>query len=395
MSPRTMGLAVLAGAVALAAGVAGVALASSANAASTNSLVGAKYVALGDSYSAGLGLPPYSATPSPGCLQSTNGIAEQVAAKYQLALTDVSCSGATIANVLSTAQTVTGGGSVPAQLDAVTPDTALVSLVIGGNDAGFSTVLPTCAAASANGPLLLDPTAASCAAKYGSQLTAAIQGAVAPALDALLAAIHQKAPNATVVLLGYPSLSPTDAHAPAAGCFSSALGTGQPPFPQNAFPFTTTDRSYIADLSAQLDAAQQTAATKNGAIFVSNLASTDAHTPCAGTADLWVNGISLTALAPPSVELGSLHPNATGAAFLAEQLAVEFEKTAAEPTVPSTVTPEAPPANTGTDVHAAATGPTASLAATGSDGVPQLVGAVVVAGVGIVLLIGRRRLRSS
>ena len=407
MSLRRMRRAALAAALAIAAGCGGALLsgtAASATVASADPTAasatpkagpgGGKYVALGDSFAAGLGLAPYSASPSPGCFRSTGGIAAQVAAALELDLTDVSCSGATIANVLSTPQAVPGG-TVPAQLDALTADTAFVSLMIGGNDAGFSTVLPGCAAASADGPLLFEPASASCAAKYGDQLAANLQGVVGPSLDAALAAIHRKAPNAAIVLLGYPALSPTDAATPAEGCFT----LGEQPAPQNTFPFTTADRAYFAELSAQLDSVQEAAAARNGAIFVSNLAGTDTHTACAGTPEPWLNGISVALPpAPDGFDVASLHPNSAGAAYLAGRLAAVFAEatpglpgegerpgtSGGGPSAPATTAP-------------AATGPTAELANTGSDSGVLASAVVTLAlaalGGGTVLALRGRRAR--
>ena len=397
MAWRRTRRAAAATAVVIAAGLGCSLLAgSAATAAPADPLAGKKYVALGDSYASGLGLAPYAATAA-ACFRSTNGIATQVAATHGLTLTDVSCSGATIANVLSTPQSLPGGGTVPTQLDAVTSDTDLVSLMIGGNDLGFSTVLPACAALSPAGPLLLDPDTSTCSDTQEPALTSALQGAVAPALDSLLTGIRAKAPQATVVLLGYPALAPTDASTPAAGCFSP-LWVGRPPVAQsNSFPFTAIDRAFFAGMSARLDEGQRAAAAKNGAVFVSNLAATDSHTPCAGTADPWLNGITVnvqTFKADPS----SMHPNAAGAAHLAEQLAEAFARSvpesSAEDGAPSTGDPSTPGTTT-----AAATGPTAELAATGSETQPLMLAALgALAGLGAggwITLKRRRAVRSN
>ncbi|MGN7799176.1 SGNH/GDSL hydrolase family protein [Leifsonia sp. 22587] len=361
-----------------------------ASAATTaEQLAGARYVALGDSFVSGYGLPPYAASPAPGCLQSSDSIAHRVASTYGLSLTDVSCTGATIANVTSTPQTVPGA-TVRAQLDAVTADTALVTVSIGGNDAGFSTVLASCAALGPSGPLLQDPASPSCAVKLGSQLAAAVDG-LAPGLDAMLAAIHRKAPNAKVIVLGYPALAPTDAATPAGGCFSSALGTGQPPLPRNAFPFTDADRTLIASLSARLDAAQRASADRNGATFVSVLADSDAHTPCAGSTDPYLNGISLTSLQPPALAEGAMHPNAAGAAFLAARLqqavGEAFPATGVQPGGAGTSDAPAP---SPTVQPAAVDGPTTRLAESGSEIPTLLITGAALAGIGAVLLLTRR-----
>ena len=388
---------VLAAAVTITAMVGSVAIAGSAASAATASeqLSGKRYVALGDSYAAGYGLPPYSATPAPGCLRSADSIAHRIAATYGLDLSDVSCTGATIANVVSSPQTV-AGAPVPVQLDAVTNDTTLVTVTIGGNDSRFSSVLSSCVAASPAGPLLQDPTAANCAAQYGSQLGAAIQGVVEPALDGMLAAIRQKAPGAALIVLGYPALAPSDAAVPATGCFSSALGTGVPPLPQNAFPFTEVDRSYFAGLSAQLDAAQRASAARNGATFVSVLEASDTHSQCTGSTEPYLNGVTLQSLTPPTLAEGAMHPNAAGASFLTAQLSAAideaFPETAAGPAAGET--PPATPVGADSSATVSASGPTRELAATGTDALSGTVIGLLALVTGSAALMARRRRRS-
>src|SRR5262250_1331586 len=83
---------------------------------------GARYVALGSSFAAGPGIE----TQLGSCSRSDHNYAHLVAAALELELTDVSCGGATTANILDTPQ----GGATP-QLAAVGADTALVTVTIG------------------------------------------------------------------------------------------------------------------------------------------------------------------------------------------------------------------------------------------------------------------------
>lgn len=92
---------------------------------------GAKYVALGSSYAAGPGLPPFETAAPRRCTRSIHNYAHQLAARRGLALTDATCSGATSAAVLEPWK------DVPAQIDAVDADTRLVTLTIGGNDVSY------------------------------------------------------------------------------------------------------------------------------------------------------------------------------------------------------------------------------------------------------------------
>src|SRR5690349_19303808 len=85
----------------------------------------AEYVALGDSYASGVGAAPYDAS-SGACLRSPNNYPHLWAAGHpKYALKDVTCSGATIADVRDS------------QLPALSATTSLVTVTVGGNDAQF------------------------------------------------------------------------------------------------------------------------------------------------------------------------------------------------------------------------------------------------------------------
>jgi lysophospholipase L1-like esterase len=151
-------------------------IASPANAAST-----AHYVALGDSYSSGVGAGSYIST-SGSCDRSTNAYsALWASANAPASYTSVACSGATTSTVNSS------------QLSALSSTTTLVSITIGGNDVGFSNIIETCAL-------------------YGTtQCVAAVQSAEDYAqstlpglLNTLYNNIRSHAPYAKVVVLDYP-----------------------------------------------------------------------------------------------------------------------------------------------------------------------------------------------
>src|SRR3954447_18775799 len=102
------------------------------------------YVALGDSYAAGPGIPNQIAVDTPpGCAQSDHNYPHDLAALASFVqLTDVSCSGADTEDM--TAPQVTQAGTNPPQLDAVTKATDAVTLTIGGNDIGFGSIIVSC-----------------------------------------------------------------------------------------------------------------------------------------------------------------------------------------------------------------------------------------------------------
>ena len=90
-----------------------------------------RYVAMGSSFAAGPGVgTPEAGSPS-RCQRSTANYAHQLARALSLALTDVSCGGATTAHILGP------WNELPPQIEAVSPDTKLVTITIGGNDVGY------------------------------------------------------------------------------------------------------------------------------------------------------------------------------------------------------------------------------------------------------------------
>lgn len=97
---------------------------------------GAKYVALGSSFAAGPGVATQLGT----CGRSDHNYSHLVAAELGLTLTDVSCSGATIPNIVNSTQR-----DAAPQIDAVSRDTALVTVTIGGNDIRFTSSTFACA----------------------------------------------------------------------------------------------------------------------------------------------------------------------------------------------------------------------------------------------------------
>lgn len=142
-----------------------------------------RYVALGDSYSAGVG-----AVPAPGsgaCLRSDQSYPALWAGEHHLAtFAFVACSGATTSDVRST------------QIQAVSRSTTLVTITVGGNDVGFAPVVAGCTAASAD---------SDCA-----QLVSASEAIARKVLPFLLARVYLElrvhAPRARIVVLGYPHL---------------------------------------------------------------------------------------------------------------------------------------------------------------------------------------------
>lgn len=93
--------------------------------------VNSHYVALGSSYAAGAGIGALVPDAPKRCGRTVNNYAHLLAERLRLHLSDVSCGGATTAHILS------AWNELPAQIDAVTADTRLVTVTIGGNDVNY------------------------------------------------------------------------------------------------------------------------------------------------------------------------------------------------------------------------------------------------------------------
>jgi lysophospholipase L1-like esterase len=239
-----------------------------------------RYVALGDSYSAGPLIPPQGGMP-PGCLRSGENFPSVVAAGLGATLVDVSCSGATTDDFTAPQNVVLG--QAPPQLDALTGDESLVTLTIGGNDVGFADIIQRCALTSP-----LKPLGAGCKDSYGNTLDERIAVAGEKVATAL-AAITERSPNATVALVGYPALLPDEGP----GCFP-------------VVPFSPGDVAWLRGVEKDLNATLEAQAAGAGVTFVDTYTPTIGHDMCQVPGVKWIEGLVPTAPAAP------VHPNALG-----------------------------------------------------------------------------------
>src|SRR5690242_18920328 len=165
------------------------------------------YVSLGDSYTSAPLVPVPTGNPI-GCGRSTNNYPSDVAHAIKLStFTDVSCGSATTVN-MTQPQSVPFGGTDPPQFDALSTADTLVTVGIGGNDAGLIGVAETCAEIDAT-----HPTGAACKDHYQASVSdpnvAAIK-ATGPKVAAVLQGLHQLSPSAKVMIVGYPDGLPVD-----------------------------------------------------------------------------------------------------------------------------------------------------------------------------------------
>jgi lysophospholipase L1-like esterase len=220
------------------------------------------YVALGDSYSSGVGAGDYISA-SGSCERSTLAYPEQwAAANAPASFVSVACSGASTADVLAS------------QVSALSASTTLVSITIGGDDAGFSHVMQTCVLSSASSCL---NAVAAAEAFITSQLPAR--------LDQTLRTIAADAPNAKVVVLGYPDLYDLSKS-------SSCIG------------LSTSDRTALNQGADDLDAALQAAAQANDDTFADVRARFAGHEIC--DSGSWLHSVDIFAVS------SSYHPTAAG-----------------------------------------------------------------------------------
>ncbi|MEU6918442.1 ribosome-inactivating family protein [Streptomyces olindensis] len=175
------------------------------------------YVALGDSYSAGTGAAPYlpndktitppgpdlkvinppaSVNHNDNCQRSEQAYGALAAKEYGGpqgfigSFTFAACQGAVTQNVRD------------GQLAALTPDTDLVTLTIGGNDVEFANAMTECVKPHVGPPGEASPTCGTALDRSFLIMRTALGGMLKQTYEAVLNA----APNARVVVLGYPKL---------------------------------------------------------------------------------------------------------------------------------------------------------------------------------------------
>jgi lysophospholipase L1-like esterase len=230
---------------------------------------GAKYVALGSSFAAGPGI----ANQLESCGRSDHNYPRLVATALSLSLTDVSCSGATTANILDTSQ-----GDAAPQIDAVSRDTALVTVTIGGNDISFTASTFACAGTKAD---------EHCSASLDHANINAAVAQLPARLGAVLDAIKAKAPQAIIVLVTYPRIFTLDA----ASCSDLEL--------------SPEDTAYLASRGQKLEDAFTSIVASRQILIADAYVRGEGHGPCAAS-ERWVNGAKVAETGVP------FHPTVDG-----------------------------------------------------------------------------------
>ena len=240
------------------------------------------YVALGDSFTAAPFVPLSDV--ANGCFRSSNNYPSQLASLLHIEdLKDRSCSGAGTEE-LTRRQRTRYGMSVPPQLKALSERTDLVTVGIGANNHGLYARMATVCRRSAQ----------ICRLHDRREVLGDIVDQVQPALVPALGLIRERAPNARVLLVGYPKMLPSTG-----GCARLPRMRGQ-------------DRATFRDINLRLRYAMRDAAREAGVEYVDFYAVSAGHDIC--SRHPWVQG-----------RLGNrqgagMHPLAAGQAALARTI---------------------------------------------------------------------------
>lgn len=249
-------------------------------------LAGSHYVALGSSFAAGAAIGPTKPGTPDRCGRTTNNYPTVLAQRMQVDLDDQTCGGATTAHVVG------AWNELPAQVDAIGPETRLVTVTIGGNDVNYvgNLFMSMCT-----------PGEIVQAGEYRIPCT----GPSAPeetAYDALTAGlieiarqVEARAPEALLVFVQYVTLVP-DQPCPAADISGEYAALNR------------KIGSRLADTTARIAAAE-------GALLLEANKLSRNHSPC--DEQPWANGMTET------IDLSQgapWHPNASGHRAIAEAL---------------------------------------------------------------------------
>lgn len=221
-----------------------------------------RYVALGDSYSSGTGTRTYYDSTCQRSIYAYPYLVHNAHSSWTFV--QAACSGAKTSDVINT------------QSASLTSDTNWVTYTIGGNDAGFSSVITECAqpswSSNCNGAI--------------DTAQAFITSTLPGRLDLVNSKIKSRSPSAKVIVLDYPHLFQGE------DCNAGTF-------------FSPTEETRLNQTSDMLRDALRAAASRAGANFVVKdvIPPFVGHAICDATE--WINGLS-----SPTGE--SYHPNRLG-----------------------------------------------------------------------------------
>ncbi|MCX5397730.1 SGNH/GDSL hydrolase family protein [Streptomyces sp. NBC_00102] len=265
------------------------------------------WVALGDSYTAGV-IPAAGDVfeyPRDGCDRTDRSYPQVIDRDLGslIELTNVSCGAATIQDITFRAQEPIGRHlppvsedpdypfpPVPPQSDAVKEGTDVITVGAGGNTLGFADILMKCLelgqGSGGVGTPCKDELAASIPAKLNQ---------VSRDYDQMLAKLHEKGPHAKILAVGYPTIVPEDT----SKCHYNNV--------QQFLSITQGDLDWLREdvLEPLNKVIEKSADTLDTATFVNLYDSSKNHSVC--DSGKWVEG-----LFDHDNRVAFVHPNAKG-----------------------------------------------------------------------------------
>jgi len=249
----------------------------------------AEYVALGDSYTSGPGMDPVADV---NCRRSKENYPSRIAKALKInSFADRSCGGARLANLTKpqtfpNPQTHLQVEVNQPQLNAIGKDTKLVTIGMGLNDQAIATTLLLVC----NSPANTEPS------QYCQQYLARSQSSVDDQIRAVqadlakaLATIKEKAPEAKIVLIGYPRVAPDSG------------SCGSPGQADSRFPVPAAQLVRLRDTLKLVNTLWSETAKQAGVLYVDMYDASEGHDICSD--DPWINGY----LPDPGKAIG-LHP---------------------------------------------------------------------------------------
>ena len=235
-----------------------------------------EYVALGDSYTAGPGLPAQHGHPS-ACRRSSGNYPARVAAALDARLIDVSCGGARTRDLVRP-QRLNDGSRTRPQLEVVDRRTDLVTLGVGANEFGiFARIFGRCARQPTRDRTCGDLADLRRDARRVERTT-----------RRSVRQIRDRAPAARIVVVGYPRMLP------------SGAVCGQ-------VPFTVAETRRLRTVWARVSTSLRRAARKTDVEYVDPYPASNTHHACSRRP--WVNGTR------PAAKRGTaFHPTPRGMA---------------------------------------------------------------------------------
>ncbi|WP_254398438.1 SGNH/GDSL hydrolase family protein [Streptomyces sp. AC558_RSS880] len=219
------------------------------------------------------------------CECSSGSYPSWIAETYKPAVfKDVTCGGATTRSLWDKE------GSAAPQVDALTQDTDLVTVTLGGNDLGFSDVLTTCVLAG-----LTTREGTPCRDKAVKDVDAGF-ARLNTRLPDMITDIKRRSPKAHVVVVGYPNPFPADGST----CGSSV-------------PLAKGDVTWLHQTTNRLNLLPEMAAYTKQAEFVGASSLFRGRDMCRPSSKQWINP-----LLPQTP--GSAHPDAVGHLMTAHQV---------------------------------------------------------------------------